>query len=92
MALHRRAAKRDGNEEPLTEALRAVGAEVFKVSGRGLPDLLVRYPGRFCRHCNRNAWALEVKTEKGKRTKAQEDSRWPIVRNVEDALAAIKAS
>jgi hypothetical protein len=91
VSLKRYAAKRDENESGIVAALRAVGAHVTIVSGAGAPDLLVHYSGRFCRHCNRNAWALEVKGAKGKRTKAQETTDWPIVRSTDDALKAIKA-
>ena len=50
--------RRDLAEKPIVEALKAVGAEVWQISGRGLPDLLVRYRGRL--------WAGEVKSPKGK--------------------------
>ena len=76
--------KRDSNEAPIREALEAVGADVTPISGKGAPDLLVKFRGRI--------FALEVKGKSGKRTKAQEESQWPIVRNVEDALREIGAT
>lgn len=79
------ARKRDAGEGAIVKALEAVGATVFKVSGKGVPDLFV---------ARRGAWyALEVKSKTGTLTPAQQ---WPdagvsIVRNVEQALRAIGA-
>lgn len=70
-------------ERPIVAALRAVGADVTPISGKGAPDLLVRFRGRLV--------AVEVKSAKGDRTEAQEVSRWPIVRTIEDALKIIGA-
>lgn len=81
MSLHRRNPRRDANEPEIIEALEARGAEVTQISGRGAPDLLVRF--------RRGLWAFEVKTEKGKRTKEQEKSKWPIVRSAAEAVKAI---
>ena len=75
--------RRDRNEAEIVEALRAVGADVTRISGKGAPDLLVRYRGTVA--------GFEVKTGSGKRTDAQESSRWPIVRTVDEALKAIGA-
>ena len=75
------ARRRDANEGEIIDALRAVGAHVTPISGEGAPDLLVRY--------RRKLYAFEVKTGAGRRTKAQADSLWPIVRSVADALQAI---
>lgn len=87
MSLSRRNPKRDANEKAIVAALRAVGLEVTQISGKGAPDLLVRCncPGR------PHLWAFEVKTGAGKRTAAQESSRWPIVRTPEDAMKCISA-
>lgn len=79
--------KRDKAEGPIVEALRAVGAQVFRVSAPGAPDLFVLYRG---------AWSAgEVKTGKGRTTAAQQQTgageRWPIWRTPEDALKAIGA-
>ncbi len=81
MSLHRLNPKRDANEKAIREALQAVGATITIVSGRGAPDLLVRFQGRL--------YGLEVKTATGKRTKAQQQTQWPVVRSVADALAAL---
>lgn len=81
MSLHRRNPKRDTNEGELIGALRAVGASVTQISGKGAPDLLVAFRGTL--------HGLEVKTKRGRRTTAQQASQWPIVRTVEDCLKAI---
>lgn len=83
MGLKRWSARRDAIETPIVQALRAVGADVTRVSGKGAPDLLVRYRGRLA--------AFEVKTAKGDRTAAQTETQWPIVRSVEEALREIGA-
>lgn len=43
----RRALRRDSNEPLVVEALRAVGALVFRLNERDLPDLLVGYRGQW---------------------------------------------
>ncbi len=73
--------RRDANEKPIRAALAAVGATTTQVSGKGAPDLLIRFRGR--------VYAVEVKSQKGTRTEAQEDTQWPIIRSVEDALKTI---
>ena len=73
--------RRDQNEPAIVEALKALGAKVWRISGPGAPDLLVLYGGSY--HC------LEVKTAKGKRTAAQEVSQFPVVRDVDEALKAV---
>lgn len=73
------ARKRDANEMPIRKALEAVGAHVTPVSGKGAPDLLVRFRGQL--------WGFEVKSGKGQQTAAQRETDWPIVRSVGDALA-----
>jgi Holliday junction resolvase len=75
------ARKRDANEKAIVDALFDVGAEVTKISGEGAPDLLVKFRGRL--------YAWEVKTAKGKRTKSQEDTQWPVIRSVDEALAEL---
>lgn len=76
--------RRDTNEPEIVEALRGLGCRVYYVSGRGLPDLLVRVPGPSAR------WQpLEVKTASGKTTDAQQDIDWPIVRDKYQAIAAV---
>jgi Holliday junction resolvase len=73
--------RRDAVEQPIVEALEAVGAHVTRISGKGAPDLLVRLRG--------HVFAAEVKSGKGKQTAAQQASQWPIWRSVEDALKAV---
>ena len=75
--------RRDSAERAIVDALRAVGAEVLLISGKGAPDLLIRFRG--------NVVGLEVKTGKGQRTEAQSVTQWPVVRSVEDGLRAIGA-
>lgn len=75
--------RRDANEKPIMEACRACGAHVTQVSGKGAPDLLVRFRGRL--------YAWEVKSGTGKRTDAQEETQWPIIRTTDEALKAIGA-
>ena len=66
---------------PIIKMLMAFGAEVWRISGKGLPDLLVCYRGRY--------FVGEVKTAKGRETKHQ--GRFPIWRTPTDALVAIGA-
>jgi len=44
MSLNRRDAKRDENEKEIVSALRSEGYAVFRLSGPGIPDLLVVKP------------------------------------------------
>ena len=73
--------RRDANEPDVIQALRAVGAETWQISGRGLPDLLVRFRGRY--------YVGEVKTAKGKLQPTQ--GAFPIWRCVDDALRDVGA-
>lgn len=91
MGINRYAAKRDANEPAIILGLRKVGATVYQLSGKGIPDLLVGFRGV--------TYLLEVKERKGKLTNAQDDfmSVWEgqrvyIARTVEAALAAIGAA
>lgn len=87
MAVNRRAAKRDGNERPIIDALRAAGATVEQLSKKGVPDLLVGFQGQ--------TFLMEVKESKGKLTPDEETwiAGWRgqvyIVRSVEQALEII---
>jgi len=97
MSVKRYAAKRDNSEQPIIEALRAVGAIVYPLSSEGLPDLLVCH---YNRATNTYETALlECKTGRGKLTPAQEMfmETWLgdnvfIVRTVNEALHCIGAS
>lgn len=73
--------RRDGNEAEMIGALQAVGAECWQVNGRALPDLIVKFRGRY--------YVGEVKTAKGKLTEAQ--GAFPVWRSINDALLAIGA-
>lgn len=87
--MSRFARRTDANQAPIVKALRQLGAYVVDLSrvGGGVPDLLIGWRG---------AWLLaEVKTEKGKLRKAQEDFRAVcaerglpclVMRSVEDVL------
>lgn len=83
MSLHRRAAKRDSNEPAIVSALEAHGCVVWRVSGKGLPDLVVFYPhfrrvggGTRCR-----TFVADVKGPKEKATPAQEE-KWTALINL----------
>ena len=78
-------ARRDANEPAIVEALQAQGFTVDRISGKGIPDLLVSKAGRL--------WLCEVKMPKGTFKPAQTAwrERWrgpePItLRSVDDAL------
>lgn len=73
--------RRDANEKGLTKALRAIGADVTPISGKGAPDLLIRFRGQ--------VYAVEVKTATGSRTTAQEESQWPVVRSVDEVFTLL---
>ncbi len=79
----RRAARRDGNEAEIVDALERIGVTVYRVSAPGLPDLLTFHRGHWI--------PLECKLPKGKLTEKQAENfmRTPfaIARTVEDALA-----
>lgn len=79
MSLSRKNPRRDQNEPEVVQALEAVGAEVWKLSGRGLPDLLVRFRGVL--------YAGEVKSEKGRLRASQ--GAFPVWRTADQALTAI---
>jgi hypothetical protein len=82
------ARKRDANEEEIVDALRRVGAHVFRISEPGAPDLLVAWRGRWI--------PMEVKSPTGILTVLQEGSIgaavYPIVRTVDEALKALGAT
>jgi Holliday junction resolvase len=78
------ARKRDFVEAGIVATLRQIGVTVVPVSGKGAPDLIAWHPREGVR-------LIEVKSQTGKLTPAQEDlhEKLPIciVRNVEEALA-----
>jgi hypothetical protein len=81
------AAKRDANEGPIVDALKAAGATVRRLSETGVPDLIVGIDGA--------NYLLEVKDKGGKLTEAEDTffNEWQgqktIVRTPEEALRAI---
>jgi hypothetical protein len=75
--------KRDTAEQPIREALEAVGARTWQLGGTGNPDLLVLYRGRY--------YVGEAKTGRGRRTRNQTDIPWPVWRVPLDALITIGA-
>lgn len=87
MSLHRQNPRRDVNEKGIVDALQAAGAIVLRLSGKGCPDLLVRFRG---------TWTpLEVKTKRGQLTEAQAITHalapFAVVRTPEQALKEIGA-
>ena len=73
--------KRDAAEKGIVDALQAVGAQTWQLSGTGNPDVLVLFQGTY--------YVAEVKTGKGRMRPAQADIPWPIWRTSEEALAGI---
>jgi hypothetical protein len=73
--------RRDANEAAIVEALEAIGAQVWRLSGLAVPDLLIWFRDR--------PFVVEVKTAKGKQQPSQVGTPWPVVRSTEEALAAV---
>ena len=78
-------ARRDGNEKAIVDALEAQGFHVDRVSGKGIPDLIVSKAGQ--------VWFVEIKMPKAKLKPTQvawrAAYRGPapiLLRSVEDAL------
>lgn len=81
VSLSRRNPRRDANEGALVAGWRAIGAEVWRLSGTGLPDVLVRFRGVL--------YAFEIKTKAGRLTEHQGD--FPVIRSMEEGLQAVGA-
>lgn len=73
--------RRDSNEGEIRKALHAIGAQTWQINGRKLPDLIVLFRGRW--------FPLGVKTQTGSLRPGEADAPWPLVRSVEQALAAV---
>lgn len=74
--------RRDSNERAICAGLKAVGAEVWYISGGfGLPDILVRFRGTL--------HAFEIKTATGTLKPLQ--GAFPIIRTMDEGLRAIGA-
>jgi hypothetical protein len=88
MSIHRYAAARDLNERAIVRALKKAGYTVERLSGKGVPDLLVGKHNRI--------WLIEVKSEKNPLTTPQfEWIQWfkgnvGVCRTVAQALAYVK--
>lgn len=91
MSLSRRNPRRDTVEPAIVEALQALGWTITRVSGKGAPDILARRQGHASGLPSGLCFGFEIKAEKGRRTKAQQESQWPILRSVDDALQAVGA-
>ena len=84
----RRAAKVDRNHGEIVRAFEKCGAKVLSLAamGKGVPDLLVNLRNRLR--------FVEVKSEKGKLTPAQEEfmADWPVavVRSVDDVEQIVR--
>jgi Holliday junction resolvase len=84
VTLARRNPKRDANEADIVMALESLGFHVTRLSGDGVPDLLL----------SRNyAWSVaEVKSDKGRLTVAQRrfhemaKASVPVFRSISDAV------
>jgi hypothetical protein len=90
VSIHRRNAKRDDNEQAIVDRLRQLGAQVTRLSGEGVPDLLVAWRGI--------SRVAEVKRPKGKLTPAQVTfhAKWngepiPILTDADDATTWLLA-
>jgi hypothetical protein len=73
--------RRDVAEPPILQAVRAVGAEAWQISGTGLPDVLIRFRGRF--------YAGEIKSKGGTETVHQ--GAFDIWRTPDQVLKVIGA-
>ena len=77
----------DANQSTIVGALKAVGATVEHLGGKGVPDLLIGYSGR--------NYLLEVKTKKGKLNDDQRTwhTKWSgqvaVVRTIADAFRVV---
>lgn len=90
MSLARHNPRRDKSEAAIVKALEAQGCTIARLSGAGVPDLLVARGGALVALC-------EVKSRLGKFTPAQVKfrERWrgpvPVVlRTVDDAIALVQ--
>lgn len=93
----RRAAKRDAAEAAIVAALKSIGCEVWPLSGKALPDLLLKRGGvwQVCEVKSTQPRKQKWKNRTGphltdRLSRAQQDAHieqsWPIVRNVEEAF------
>ena len=86
------ARKRDANEQAIVGALEAIGVLVWRISGKGLPDLLTFWRGRWL--------PVEIKRLRRRRerglTPAQEQTyaatHYPVVCTIDEALALFRVT
>jgi len=84
-AIHRHAAKRDANEHDIVVCLERIGFHVERLSGVGVPDLLLSKNGRW--------HVVEIKSRTGTATEQQSlfarRARAPVyvLRGIDDAVA-----
>ena len=85
-------ARTDSNQKEIVDGLRAIGATVHVTAqiGNGFPDFVCGYHG--------NIYLMEIKTEKGKLTKHEQEffDNWTgghlyVVRTLDDALKIVGA-
>lgn len=76
--------KRDAAERAILDDLHALKIRTWQLSGKGNPDVLARYAGRWI--------VFEVKTGRAQPNANQQAIPWPIVRTTEEAIAAINAA
>lgn len=76
--------RRDVSEPDIIAAYKSVGAFVKQVSGRDLPDLIIRWQGRW--------YVAEVKSAGGTVSQGQSEAAYPIIRTRAEALALIGIS
>lgn len=103
MALHRRAAKRDANEPDVVKAFTKAKCRVWKLSGRGVPDLLAlqrwtaspaqlafleRF-GLFMAAEVKNPDGLNRATESQVAQERDGVAPWPVLRGPEEARALV---
>jgi len=79
MSIHRYNARRDANEAPIIDELEKCGVECYRISGKGLPDVLCKFNGRW--------QPLGIKPEKGAKLTATEKAgvSWPLVSTFDQA-------
>ena len=75
------ARRRDANEQAIVDELQQRGMRVWRISGPGAPDILVKYQERY--------FPFEVKSKHGQQTPAQTISDFPIIHGANEAIALI---
>jgi len=68
----------DANAHAIIDDLEKIGVQCWPLGGKGNPDVLTLWQGRFL--------PLEIKTATGKLRESQRQIPWPVVRSTEEAL------